>query len=166
MVRKRTAPPKWSQPSCPLRFAQRTQQQWIDRIRRQHDRSADLVVWLHHRYPETVRWAARRGAKLVFHPHCTGSDRTGVRLTEWGAAEAPYYEKAMMMRSIENTIYFASVNCAMRYQDSATSLVGPDGECLAHVPYGCEQLLVHDVDLARATGLSARRYNPAFYPPA
>ena len=118
------------------------------------------------RYPETVRWAAVRGAKIVFHPHHTGSDREGVRLARWGSESAPYYERAMMMRSLENTIYFASVNCAMRYQDSATSLVGPDGECLAHVPYGCEQLLVHDVDLARATGLSARRYNPAFYPPA
>src|SRR6267142_5929440 len=30
------------------------------------------------RYPETVRWAAVRGAKIVFHPHHTGSDKTGV----------------------------------------------------------------------------------------
>src|SRR6185436_6049271 len=65
------------------------------------------------RYPETVRWAAVRGAKIVFHPHHTGSDREGVRLTEWGAVSAPYYEKAMMMRGIENTIYFASVNYAL-----------------------------------------------------
>ena len=65
------------------------------------------------RYPETVRWAAVRGAKIVFHPHHTGSDQEGVRLTQWGAAGGPYYEKAMMMRSIENTIYFASVNYAL-----------------------------------------------------
>ena len=65
------------------------------------------------RYPETVRWAAVRGAKIVFHPHCTGSDQDGVRLTQWGAAGGPYYEKAMMMRSRENTIYFASVNYAL-----------------------------------------------------
>src|SRR6059036_2457564 len=58
------------------------------------------------RYPETVRWAAVRGAKIVFHPQLTGSDRTGVRLSRWGATDAPYYEKAMMMRSIENAIYF------------------------------------------------------------
>src|SRR3954470_14901634 len=51
------------------------------------------------RYPETVRWAAVRGAKIVFHPHQTGSDQEGIRLTQWGAADAPYYEKAMMMRS-------------------------------------------------------------------
>jgi predicted amidohydrolase len=118
------------------------------------------------RYPEAVRWAAARGARLVFHPQLTGSDRAGVTLDHWGDPKAPYYEKAMVARSVENTVYFASVNYAMRYQDSATSLVAPDGECLAHVPYGQEQLLVHDVDLSRATGFYARRFNPAFYPPA
>src|SRR5882672_4202968 len=47
------------------------------------------------RYPETVRWAAVRGAKIVFHPHHTGSDQQGSRLTQWGGANGPYYEKAM-----------------------------------------------------------------------
>jgi predicted amidohydrolase len=88
------------------------------------------------RYPETVRWAAVRGARIVFHPQLTGSDRDGVRLTEWGAANAPYYEKAMMMRSIENTIYFASVNYALRFQESATSLIAPSGRCQGFLPYG------------------------------
>lgn len=118
------------------------------------------------RYPESVRWAAVRGARLVFHPQLTGSDRSGATIDRWGDPGSPYYEKAMVARSVENTIYFASVNYAMRYQDSATSLLGPDGDCLAYVPYGKEQLLVHDIDLSRATGLCARRFNPAFYPPA
>lgn len=116
------------------------------------------------RYPESVRWAAARGARLVFHPQLTGSDRTGVRIERWGDPDSPYYEKAMIARSVENTIYFASVNCAMRYQDSATSLIGPDGDLVAHVPYGQEHLLVADLDLARATGLCAQRFNPEFYP--
>jgi predicted amidohydrolase len=116
------------------------------------------------RYPEATRWAAARGAKVVFHPQLTGSDRTGPTLTRWGDPEAPYYEKAMLMRGIENTVYFASVNYAMRYQESATSLIGTEGECLAHVPYGEERLLVCDLDLSRATGLIARRFNPAYYP--
>ena len=118
------------------------------------------------RYPESVRWAATRGAQLVFHPQLTGSDATGITIERWGDPGSPYYEKAMIARSVENTIYFASVNCAMRYQDSATSLIGPEGECLAHVPYGQERLLVHDVDLSKATGLCARRFNPALYPPS
>jgi predicted amidohydrolase len=116
------------------------------------------------RYPEAVRWSAARGARLVFHPQLTGSDLRGPTIERWGDPGSPYYEKAMVARSVENTIYFASVNYAMRYQDSATSLIGPDGDCVAHVPYGREQLLVCDVDLSRATGFCARRYNPAFYP--
>jgi N-carbamoylputrescine amidase len=117
------------------------------------------------RYPEAVRWSAARGAQVVFHPQLTGSDLTGPTLERWGDPASPYYEKAMIARGVENTIYFASVNCAMRYQESATSLIGPEGECLAHVPYGQEQLLIHDLDLSRATGFCARRYNPALYPP-
>jgi predicted amidohydrolase len=115
------------------------------------------------RYPETVRWAAVRGARIVFHPHQTGSDRQGVSLTEWGAAGGPYYEKAMLMRSIENTIYFASVNYAQRYQESATSLIDPSGRCQAYLPYGEEGVLVQDVNAQEATALLAARYAPERY---
>ncbi|HVK08653.1 MAG TPA: carbon-nitrogen hydrolase family protein [Gemmataceae bacterium] len=115
------------------------------------------------RYPETVRWAAVRGAKVVFHPHCTGSDRAGTRPTVWGAADRPYYEKAMMCRGLENTVYFASVNYAFRFQDSATSLITPSGACQAYLPYGEEGVLVQDLDLAAATGLLASRYAPDRY---
>ena len=115
------------------------------------------------RYPETVRWAAVRGAKIVFHPHHTGSDQSGVRLTEWGAAGSPYYEKAMMMRSRENTIYFASVNYGLRFQESATSLIDPSGQCQAHLPYGHEGVLVQAIKVEEATGLLATRYAPERY---
>lgn len=115
------------------------------------------------RYPETVRWAAARGAKVVFHPHCTGSDRTGVRLTRWCDPDGPYYEKAMTCRALENTVYFAGVNYAFRHQESATSLIGPAGECLAHLPYGEEGVLVHAIDPDAATGLLASRYAPERY---
>jgi predicted amidohydrolase len=112
------------------------------------------------RYPETVRWAASRGAKIVFHPQLTGNATHGHRLTEWGAAGNPYYEKAMMMRSIENTVYFASVNYAVPYQESATSLIDPSGRCQAFLPYGEEGVLVQRIDVDAATGLLARRFAP------
>ena len=115
------------------------------------------------RYPETVRWAAMRGAKIVFHPQHTGSENSGVQLTEWGAASSPYYEKAMMMRSRENTIYFASVNYALQFQEAATSLIAPSGECQAFLPYGKEGVLVQEIDVAAATGLLAKRYAPDRY---
>jgi predicted amidohydrolase len=115
------------------------------------------------RYPETVRWAAVRGASIVFHPQHTGHEMTGVVPTIWGARDAPYYEKAMMMRSIENTIYFASVNYALRYPESATSLITPAGALQAHLPYGEEGVLVQDIDPALATGLLAKRLAPDRY---
>src|SRR5205823_3007832 len=109
------------------------------------------------RCPETVRWAAVRGAKIVFHPQHSGYERDGPRLTRWGATGGPYYEQAMMMRSRENTIYFASVNCALRFQESATSLIAPSGQCQAYLPYGQEGVLVQAVNVKEATGLLASR---------
>lgn len=115
------------------------------------------------RYPETVRWAAVRGAKIVFHPQLTGNERAGVCPIQWGASDSPYYEKAMMMRSIENTIYFASVNYALCFPESATSLIGPTGDCQAYLPYGDEGVLVQSIDISAATGLIAFRYAPDRY---
>ncbi|MCA9858419.1 MAG: carbon-nitrogen hydrolase family protein [Thermomicrobiales bacterium] len=116
------------------------------------------------RYPEATRWAAKRGAKIVFHPQLTGSDTSGPTLTRWGDPDNPYYENAMRMRSIENTIYFASVNYAFAYPESATSVIGPEGDLLTYFPYGESGLLVCDLDLAAATGLIASRYDPGLYP--
>ncbi|MFN8571184.1 MAG: carbon-nitrogen hydrolase family protein [Gemmatimonadaceae bacterium] len=115
------------------------------------------------RYPETVRWAAVRGAKIVFQPQLTGSDQTGPLLTTWGASDNPYYERAMVMRSMENTIYFASINYGVRFQESATSLITPDGRCQAHLAYGTEGMLVQEIDVTKATGLLASRYAPERY---
>jgi predicted amidohydrolase len=129
------------------------------------DRMKFGVVICHEgwRYPETVRWAAVRGAKIVFHPHHTGSNQAGVHLTQWGTAGGPYYEKAMILRSMENTIYFASVNYALRFQESATSLIAPSGQCQAYLPYGQEGVLVQALNVEEATGLLASRYAPERY---
>ena len=82
---------------------------------------------------------------------------------QWGSPSAPYYEKAIIMRSIENTIYFASVNYALRFQESATSLIAPSGRCQAYLPYGQEGLLVQPINVEEATGLIANRYLPKRY---
>ena len=115
------------------------------------------------RYPETVRWAAKNGAAIVFHPHYAGSDVEGVQLTEWGNKDNPYYEKAMMMRAIENTIYFASINYATKFQESATSLIAPDGKCIAHQNYGEAGVIVVDIDPSIATGFLAKRFKAELY---
>jgi predicted amidohydrolase len=115
------------------------------------------------RYPEATRWAAARGAQIVFHPHCAVADHAAPRPTTWGAPENAYYEKAMLMRSIENSIYFASVNYALEHPDAATSLIDPSGRLQAYLPYGAEGVLVEALDLRKATGLLAKRYAPARY---
>ena len=67
------------------------------------------------------------------------------------------------MRSRENTIYFASVNYALRFQESATSLIDPSGQCQAYLPYGQEGVLVQAIKVEEATGLPATRYAPERY---
>lgn len=115
------------------------------------------------RYPETVRWAATRGAKIVFHPHYAGAAEPRAHPAVWGAPDSHFYEKAMIARGAENSVFFASVNYALPCQDAATTVIGPAGDCLAHAPYGEESLLVYDVDLSLATGLLAARYQPGRY---
>jgi predicted amidohydrolase len=115
------------------------------------------------RYPESVRWAARQGASIVFHPHFTGSNISGPQLTEWGNKDNPYYEKAMMMRAMENTIYFASVNYATTFQESASSIIAPDGICIAHQEYGKPGIIVAGIDPSLATGKLAKRFKPELY---
>ncbi len=113
------------------------------------------------RYPETVRWSVVRGAKIIFQPQVTGSDTKGRKLKKWGES---FYEKAMQCRAFENTVFFASVNQAMRYQNSATSLIDPQGYKIAHIPYGKEDLFVADIDPKAATRRIAKRYHPEWYP--
>ncbi len=115
------------------------------------------------RYPEATRWAARNGAQIVFHPHCAGSNVSGKTPAEWGAKDSPYYEKAIMLRAMENTIFFASSNYATKFPESASSLVAPDGRCVAYGIYGEPGVFVADIDLDEATGLLAKRFKPENY---
>ena len=115
------------------------------------------------RYPESVRWAAQNEAKIVFHPYFTGSNTAGVKVTEWGAKENPYYEKAMTMRAMENTIYFASSNFASLYPESTSSVIAPDGTCIIHKPYGRAGIIVADIDPDLATGILAKRFKNSLY---
>ena len=112
------------------------------------------------RYPETVRWAAVRGAQVIFQPQWTGHDAFDRPPARWGES---FYEKAMECRAQENSVYFASVQPALRHQHAATSLLDPQGKLVAHVPCGQEGLLAADLDLAKATRFYATRYHPAWY---
>src|SRR4051812_26096467 len=50
------------------------------------------------RYPETVRFAARRGAHVVFHPHIHEAEPGGFRPATFGDPRNTFHEKAMLCR--------------------------------------------------------------------
>ena len=109
------------------------------------------------RYPETARWAARRGAHIIFHPHFHVAEPGSYRPSTFADPANSFHEKAMLCRAAENTCWFASVNCASAGSPTTSAVVRPDGTLLTCQPYGKEGLLVADVDLAAATGLLAAR---------
>ena len=69
----------------------------------------------------------------------------------------------MMCRSLENSIYFASVNYGLKYQEAATAIISPDGECMSHLPYGSADVLVADIDPDAADRLYASRFAAETY---
>jgi predicted amidohydrolase len=109
------------------------------------------------RYPETVRWAARRGAHVVFHPHFDEAEPGSYRPSTYADPANTFHEKAALCRAAENTCYFASVNCASEGSPTTSAVVRPDGTLLCYQPYGKAGLLLADIDTAEATGLLAAR---------
>jgi len=109
------------------------------------------------RYPETVRWAARRGAQVVFHPHAHVAEPGSYRPSTFGDPANTFHEKAILCRAAENTCYFASVNFASEGSGTTSAIARPDGTLQCFQPYGCEGLLVADLDLSAATGRLATR---------
>jgi predicted amidohydrolase len=113
------------------------------------------------RYPETVRWSARRGAHIVFHPHFHVAEPGGYVPTSFADPANTFHEKAVLCRAAENTCYIATVNCASPGSPSTSAVVRPDGTLLSYQPYGKEGLLIADIDITAATGLLAARCKTA-----
>lgn len=110
------------------------------------------------RYPETVRWAAREGAHIVFHPQFHEAEPGSYRPSSFADPANSFHEKAVLCRAAENTCYFATVNFAGAGSPTTSAVVRPDGTLLSYQPYGEEGLLLADIDLSTATGLLAKRY--------
>jgi predicted amidohydrolase len=112
------------------------------------------------RYPETVRWAARQGAKIVLHPQFHEAGPEGYVATSFAEQGNTFHEKAILCRAAENTCFVATVNCASAGSATTSAVVRPDGTVLCYQPYGREGLLLADIDIQEATGLLAQRYLP------
>lgn len=109
------------------------------------------------RYPETVRWAARHGAHIVFHPHLHEAEAGSYVPSTFADPANSFHEKAALCRAAENTCYFATVNYASAGSPTTSAVVRPDGTLLAYQPYGKPGLLIADIDITAATGLLAAR---------
>jgi predicted amidohydrolase len=109
------------------------------------------------RYPETVRWAARHGAHIVFHPQFHEATPDSYRPSSFADPANTFHEKAVLCRAAENTCYFATVNFASPGSPTTSAIVRPDGTLLSYQPYGEEGLLIAEIDLSLATGLLAAR---------
>jgi predicted amidohydrolase len=115
------------------------------------------------RYPETVRWAAQRGAHVVFHPHFHEAEPGSYVPSTFADPRNSFHEKAVLCRAAENTCYIATVNCASAGSPTTSAVVRPDGTLLTYQPYGKEGLLIADIDITAATGLLAMRCRSAHY---
>jgi len=113
------------------------------------------------RYPETVRWAVRHGAQVVFHPQFHEAEPGSYVPSTFADPANSFHEKAVLCRAAENTCYFATVNFASAGSPTTSAVVRPDGTLLSYQPYGEEGLLIADLDLAAATGLLAARCKTA-----
>ena len=109
------------------------------------------------RYPETVRWAAKRGAHVVFHPHFHEAEPGGYRPSTFADPANTFHEKALLCRAAENTCFIASVNYASEGSPTTSVVVRPDGGLLKYQPYGQAGLLIAEIDLSEATGRLAMR---------
>jgi predicted amidohydrolase len=109
------------------------------------------------RYPETVRWPARHGAHVVFHPHFHEAEPGSYRPTSFADPANTFHEKAALCRAAENTCYFATVNFASPGSPTTSAIVRPDGTLLGYQPYGEEGLLIADIDITTASRLLALR---------
>ena len=110
------------------------------------------------RYPETVRSPARQGAHIVFHPHYHWAEPGDFNPTSFADPRNTFHEKAALCRAAENTCWFAMINYASNGSPTTSAVVRPDGTVLSWQPYGCEGLLVADIELEAATRVLAGRW--------
>ena len=96
------------------------------------------------RFPESTRECVRQGAQVIFHPQ-----NNTTRPNDW---KVPVHHAMIVTRAAENTVWFASCNaCLEPHQNSRSLVVAPDGQIWAQTELRREELLVTDLDVARAT---------------
>jgi predicted amidohydrolase len=110
---------------------------------------ATAIICHERRYPELVRLAVMAGAQIVFHPNA-GMDALSVSRAKRGGRDG------IPVRAFENTVFYVFANSVGpqgggRWSAGDAKIVAPDGSFLELADHRHERVLVHDLDLTRAT---------------
>jgi predicted amidohydrolase len=116
---------------------------------------ATTVICHERRYPELVRLAVMAGARILFHPNA-GLDSPTVSRQKRGGRDG------VVARAFENAIYYVFANSVGRqaggkWSAGDSKIVGPDEKVLALADNSSEEVIKANLDLAKATGVYARR---------
>lgn len=96
------------------------------------------------RFAQTTEECVRQGAQIVFHPQ-----NNTTRPNDW---KIEIHHAMVRTRAAENTIWFASCNCAhVRYQNCRTQIVAPNGKIHAQCEMKQEELLISNIGVDEAT---------------
>ncbi len=112
------------------------------------------IICHERRYPELVRLGTMAGARLLFHPNA-GLDAPAVSRAKRRGRDG------IDARAFENGIFYVFANSVGpqgggRWSAGDSKIVAPDRTRLALAGNDREELIVADLDLARATGIYAR----------
>jgi predicted amidohydrolase len=110
---------------------------------------ATAIICHERRYPELVRLAVMEGAQIIFHPNA-GMDEAEVSRTNRRGRDG------IAVRAFENAVYYVFANSVGpqgggKWSSGDSKIVAPDGSVLELADNRGEMVLVHDLELARAT---------------
>lgn len=110
---------------------------------------AAAMICHERRYPELVRLPVMAGAQIVFHPNA-GMDALAVSRTKRRGRDG------IPVRAFENAIYYVFANSVGpqgggKWSAGDSKIVAPDGSFLQLADNRRESVLIHDLDLSKAT---------------
>lgn len=103
-----------------------------------------MLICLDARYPESYRYLARRGVRVIFQLFFASAKKSSWKL--------PVLEGTLRCRAAENGIFIVAANVSRTPQMVVSRICDPAGVSLAHAQYGREQLIVANLDLRHKGG--------------
>ncbi len=112
-----------------------------------------IIICHDERYPELVRLPVLAGAKVIFYLSHESSLQEEHKINP--------YRAQIQARAVENSIYIAHANAPANSDATGSHghsrLIAPDGNIIQEASVFGEELLVHKLDLSKATHANAKR---------